>query len=49
MRTCDDPYVPESRFKEPALCQGSYAVYRHKLWQLEPEAAVIMQNDLEVQ
>lgn len=48
-RTSNDPYVPESGMKEPSLCQKCHAVYRHKRWQLEPEAVAGMQNDPEVQ
>jgi NMD protein affecting ribosome stability and mRNA decay len=48
-RTSDNPYVMESGLKEPALCQGCQAIYRHNRWQLEPEAVAGVQNDPEVQ
>jgi NMD protein affecting ribosome stability and mRNA decay len=48
-RTSDDPYAPEIGLKEPALCQGCRAIYRHKRWQLEPEAVSEMQKDPGVQ
>lgn len=48
-RTSDDPYLPESGLKEPALCQGCRAIYRHKRWQIEPDAATAMASDPDVQ
>lgn len=44
-RTSDDPYVQENGLKEPAICQGCHAIYRHKRWQLKPDAAAGMQNE----
>lgn len=44
-RTSDDPYMPESGLKEPALCQVCHALYRHKRWQLEPEVVAAMEAD----
>ncbi len=48
-RTSDDPYVSEGGLKEPAFCQACHAIYRHKRWQLEPDAAAEMQNDPKAQ
>lgn len=39
VRTRIDPYLPEAGLKEPAVCQGCQAVYRHKRWQLDPALA----------
>ncbi len=48
-RTSDDPYLPESGLKEPAICQGCQAIYRSKRWQFEPNVAKEMQDDPKVQ
>lgn len=48
-RTSDDPYVPESGLKEPAVCRTCHAVYRHKRWQVEPEAVERLEQSPDTQ
>lgn len=37
-RTSVDPYLPQGGLKEPALCSGCQALYRHKRWEFDAEA-----------
>ncbi|MGW8313318.1 MAG: BCAM0308 family protein [Desulfuromonadales bacterium] len=44
-RTSDDPYLPDSGLKEPAICQGCQAIYQNKRWQLEPDESRAIHKD----
>jgi NMD protein affecting ribosome stability and mRNA decay len=44
-RTSNDPYVPESGMKEPAVCRKCHSIYRNKRWHLQPHAAATLMND----
>lgn len=41
IRTSVDPYLPPGGLKEPALCGSCQAFYRHKRWELNPEAVKV--------
>ncbi len=44
-RTSNDPYVPESGMKEPAVCRECHSIYRNKRWHLQPQEAVTLMDD----
>jgi len=48
-RTSNDPYIAEAGLKEPAVCQKCRALYRHKRWQLDPNAVEQLETSPEVQ